>query len=169
MAVGTPCSIARRNASKRTGSEAMSYPSAASCRARSSTAFIRIGLLPLVGSLAPGHDGSSGPAEVQPSRRGDTYIYNVDKFWIVEEVQELREAVTDEEKASELGDLFFAMVNLARWLNIQAEDALRQANRRFQWRYNKMEELAQQRGLDFAQLPLDDKEALWQEAKRLEG
>ena len=88
---------------------------------------------------------------------------------ITEEVQELREAATDAEKVHELGDLFFSMVNLSRWLNIQAEDALRQANRRFQWRYNKMEELAQQRGQDFAGLALGDKEALWQEAKRLEG
>ena len=88
---------------------------------------------------------------------------------ITEEVQELREAATDAEKVHELGDLFFSMVNLSRWLNIQAEDALRQANRRFQWRYNKMEELAQQRGQDFDGLALGDKEALWQEAKRLEG
>jgi tetrapyrrole methylase family protein/MazG family protein len=86
---------------------------------------------------------------------------------IVEEVAEFRRASTDEEKVHELGDLFFAMVNLSRWLSIQAEDALRQANRRFQQRYVKMEELAQHRGLDFAQLPLDEKEALWQEAKRL--
>ena len=88
---------------------------------------------------------------------------------ITEEVQELREAETDAEKVHELGDLFFSMVNLSRWLNIQAEDALRQANRRFQWRYNKMEELAQQRSQDFSGLALGDKEALWQEAKRLEG
>ncbi|HEU0021737.1 MAG TPA: nucleoside triphosphate pyrophosphohydrolase, partial [Dehalococcoidia bacterium] len=76
---------------------------------------------------------------------------------------------TEAEKAHEIGDLFFSMVNLSRWLNIQAEDALRRANRRFQWRYNQMEELAQQRGLDFAGLPLDDKEALWREAKGREG
>jgi tetrapyrrole methylase family protein/MazG family protein len=88
---------------------------------------------------------------------------------IVEEVEEFRQAATDGEKLHELGDLFFAMVNLSRWLNIQAEDALRQANRRFQQRYTKMEELAQQRGLDFAQLPLDEKETLWQEAKGLVG
>ncbi|MCH8745089.1 MAG: nucleoside triphosphate pyrophosphohydrolase [Chloroflexi bacterium] len=88
---------------------------------------------------------------------------------ITEEVQELREAQAHDEKLHELGDLFFAMVNLSRWLGIQAEDALRQANRRFQWRYTKMEELAQQRGLDFAGLALNEKEALWQEAKRLES
>lgn len=88
---------------------------------------------------------------------------------IVEEVEELRRAIGDKEKVHELGDLFFALVNLSRWLNIQAEDALRQANRRFQQRYTSMEDLARQRGLDFAGLPLDQKEALWQEAKRLEG
>ena len=88
---------------------------------------------------------------------------------IEEEVQELREAVTKGEKTHELGDIFFAVVNLARWLDIQAEDALRQANRRFQWRYTKMEELARERGMDFAGLPLAGKETLWQEAKGLES
>lgn len=88
---------------------------------------------------------------------------------IVEEAEELRRAVTAEEKTHELGDLFLVMVNLCRWLNVQAEDALRLANTRFRSRYAKMEGLASQRGLDFAQLPLDAKEELWQEAKALEG
>ena len=87
---------------------------------------------------------------------------------VVEEVEELRRAVSHEEKSLELGDLLFTLVNLSRWLNIQAEDALRQANRRFQGRYTTMERLAADRGLDFAQLPLTSKEELWQEAKRLE-
>ena len=63
----------------------------------------------------------------------------------------------------------FTMVNLSRWMNIHAEDALRQANRRFQGRYLQMEELADQRGQDFNGLPLMEKESLWQEAKELEG
>ncbi len=88
---------------------------------------------------------------------------------IVEEAGELRRATTAEEKTHELGDLFLVMVNLCRWLNVQAEDALRQANSRFRGRYMKMEDLAAQRGLDFSQLPLDEKEVLWQEAKALEG
>ena len=86
---------------------------------------------------------------------------------VVEEVEELRRAASHEEKTLELGDLFFTMVNLSRWLNIHAEDALRQANRRFQDRYTAMERLAADQGLDFAQLPLAAKEELWQEAKRL--
>jgi tetrapyrrole methylase family protein/MazG family protein len=88
---------------------------------------------------------------------------------IVEEVEELRQALSHEDKVHELGDLFFALVNLSRWLNIHSEDALRQANRRFQQRYLKMEELAEQRGLDFARLPLDEKEKLWQDGKKLVG
>ena len=87
---------------------------------------------------------------------------------VSEEVEELRAAESQEERVHELGDLLFVMVNLARWLNVQAEDALRQGNRRFHWRYKKMEELAGERGQDFAQLSLDEKEELWQEAKRLE-
>jgi tetrapyrrole methylase family protein/MazG family protein len=88
---------------------------------------------------------------------------------VEEEVGELRRALTPGEKSHELGDLLFSLVNLSRWLHLQAEDALRQANRRFQGRYLKMEELAAQRGLDFAAVPLAQKESLWQEAKRLEG
>lgn len=88
---------------------------------------------------------------------------------LVEEAAELREATSDAERAHELGDLFLVMVNLCRWMNVQAEDALRQANGRFRSRYLKMEELAGQRGLNFEQLTLDDKERLWQEAKTIVG
>ena len=88
---------------------------------------------------------------------------------LVEEVAELREASTDEERVHEFGDVLFTMVNLSRWLNIQAEDALRQANLRFRQRYTRMEELAAARGQDFAQLPLDEMESLWQEAKALDS
>ena len=88
---------------------------------------------------------------------------------VAEEVEELRGAATEEERVHELGDLMFTMVNLSRWMNIHAEDALRQANRRFQGRYLQMEELADQRGQDFAGMPLMEKESLWQEAKGLEG
>ena len=87
---------------------------------------------------------------------------------IVEEVEELRRAVTEGERTHELGDLLFSVVNLSRWLGVHAEDALRQANRRFRQRYVRMEELAASRGQDFGQLPLEEKESLWQEVKGLE-
>ena len=84
---------------------------------------------------------------------------------VLEEAQEMQEASTDEEKTAEMGDLLFTLVNLARWKGIHAEDALRQANTRFQRRYTTMQHLAETRGLDFAQIPLNEKELLWQEAK----
>lgn len=88
---------------------------------------------------------------------------------VVEEAAELRRAATEAERQHELGDLLLVMVNLGRWLGAPAEDALRQANARFRRRYLQMEALAEERGLDFAKLPLDDKESLWQEAKKLVG
>lgn len=87
---------------------------------------------------------------------------------VVEEVEELRQAASRKEQSHEMGDLLFTMVNLSRWLNIHAEDALRQANDRFGGRYTQMERLAQARGLDFVNLPLSYKERLWQEAKAME-
>ncbi len=86
---------------------------------------------------------------------------------VAEEGDEVRQAANLEEKTSEMGDLLMTMVNLSRWMGIHAEDALRQANLRFRSRYNKMEELAAGGGIDFTSLPLAEKEALWQEAKRL--
>ena len=88
---------------------------------------------------------------------------------VVEEAAELRQADTAAARQHELGDLLLVIVNLGRWLEVQAEDALRQANARFRRRYLQMEQLAEQRGLDFANLPLEDKESLWQEAKKLVG
>ena len=86
---------------------------------------------------------------------------------LVEEVRELQSAETAEEQAKEFGDLLLTMVNMARWMGIHAEDSLRQANGRFQQRYALMEKMARQRGLGLAELPLEKKEELWQEAKRL--
>ena len=84
---------------------------------------------------------------------------------LVEEIGEFRDAAAGEERLDEFGDVLFALVNLARWSGIQAEDALRQANAKFRNRYRMMERLASERGQDFAKLSLDEKEALWQEAK----
>ena len=86
---------------------------------------------------------------------------------LTEEIEELRSAQTQEEKAHELGDVFFVLVNLARWMDVHAEDVLRQANARFRSRYLGMEELAIRKGVDFESLSLDEKEVLWQEVKRV--
>lgn len=83
-----------------------------------------------------------------------------------EEFDELGAATTAEEAEAELGDLLFSLVNAARWLQIDAETALRKANRRFAERFRAMEMLAQQRGDDFQALCSEDKESLWEEVKK---
>lgn len=88
---------------------------------------------------------------------------------LVEEVAELTAAVTQEEKEHELGDILFTIVNLTRWTGAHAEDVLRQANQRFGRRYLSMESLAVERGEDFNALSLNEKEQIWQEAKRIVG
>ncbi|MCA9947637.1 MAG: nucleoside triphosphate pyrophosphohydrolase, partial [Anaerolineales bacterium] len=56
-------------------------------------------------------------------------------------------------------------VNLAKWLDIDAESALREANAKFSRRFKALEQLAQSRQLNLAEMDLDGMEALWQEVK----
>ena len=108
--------------------------------------------------------------QVRAARTGfdwDDYHGVIDK--VAEEAQELRAAESEQEREHELGDLLFSMVNAARWLDIDAEAALRQANARFYSRFSRIESLSRERGLSFLDMPLRDKESLWQEAKRLDG
>jgi tetrapyrrole methylase family protein/MazG family protein len=83
-----------------------------------------------------------------------------------EEVVELQAAASPAEQASEMGDVFFALVNVARWLEIDAETALREANLRFTRRWQRLEEIAAERGLVLGQLDVVALEELWQEVKR---
>lgn len=85
---------------------------------------------------------------------------------IAEEVQEVRRASDEEELSAELGDLFFALVNLARWKKVDAESALREANGRFKRRFGYIEQAAKARNVKLSDMTLDEMELLWQEAKR---
>jgi tetrapyrrole methylase family protein/MazG family protein len=82
-----------------------------------------------------------------------------------EELDEVSSADTIEEQVFEMGDLLFAVVNYARWLKIDPEAALRQANQRFRSRFGKVEELAVDRGYKISELSIDELESLWQEVK----
>ena len=86
-----------------------------------------------------------------------------------EELDELEEADSKKEMHDELGDVLFSFVNLGRWLKIDAEGALRASNDRFRKRFQRMERLSSERGVPFEGLTLDEKDALWEEAKRSEG
>ena len=87
---------------------------------------------------------------------------------VAEEVREISEAPSQEAKAREFGDLLFALVNAGRWLGVHTEDAMRQANARFSARFLEMERLSREEGVSFADLPLEQKERLWQQVKRRE-
>ncbi len=88
---------------------------------------------------------------------------------LVEEVRELKQADSDEQKAAEFGDLLFTLVNVARRQGVDTEAALREANRRFYKRFTYMEDACRQRGLNFSKLSFDEQNALWEEAKKNTG
>ena len=83
---------------------------------------------------------------------------------ISEELTELDAETEHERQYEELGDLLFAIVNLARHLKIEPEAALRDANRKFERRFREIE---QEPG--FTDLSLDEKEALWTRAKQTQA
>ncbi|HVS61963.1 MAG TPA: nucleoside triphosphate pyrophosphohydrolase [Thermoanaerobaculia bacterium] len=85
---------------------------------------------------------------------------------VAEELEELRGAATDDERLHELGDTLFALVNLARWMKLDPEEALRSANHRWVARYRQVEALAERRGVDLDALTLEEKDRLWDEVKR---
>jgi MazG family protein len=74
---------------------------------------------------------------------------------------ELRERLEDE-----VGDLFFVMVNIARYLSLDPESALRKTNRKFRNRFQWVEARLSEQGKKPAEATLDEMEALWQEAKQ---
>jgi MazG family protein len=69
---------------------------------------------------------------------------------------------------AELGDLLFAVVNLCRKAGVHASIALDKANAKFERRFQQVEKLAQERGIDVAHAGLEKLDALWDEAKRAE-
>lgn len=91
---------------------------------------------------------------------------------IHEELEELQHAIKQQDQAAlneELGDLLFTCVNLARHINADAEDSLRQANRKFESRVARMEAQARSRGKRLEDCTPDELDALWNTAKRDEG
>jgi tetrapyrrole methylase family protein/MazG family protein len=88
---------------------------------------------------------------------------------VAEEVEEIRAAADPAQLAAEIGDLLFALVNLARWRQIDAESALRAANLRFRRRFGHIETSARSRGRALTDLSLEEFDALWEEGKRREG
>jgi len=85
---------------------------------------------------------------------------------VKEEIEEIKNAETDFELASEIGDLFFALVNVTRWKHIDAESALRGTNMKFKKRFAYVEQGAKRQERNLSELSLEEMDALWNEAKR---
>ena len=84
-----------------------------------------------------------------------------------EEIEEIKRAETDFELADEIGDLFFVLVNLARWKKIDAESALRGTNIKFKKRFGFVEIGAKKQGRNLSNMKLEEMDTLWNEAKNL--
>src|SRR5579862_56556 len=77
--------------------------------------------------------------------------------------EDLRQRIEDE-----VGDLFFVLVNIARYLALDSESALKKTNRKFRRRFQWMEQRLQERGITPEQASMEELESLWQQAKKEE-
>ncbi|MBR2395723.1 MAG: MazG family protein, partial [Bacteroidaceae bacterium] len=87
---------------------------------------------------------------------------------VKEEYAELKQEISahDKEKAeSELGDLLFSIINVARLYKIHPDDALERTNKKFIRRFNYVEEAALNQGKQLKDMTLEEMDALWNEAK----
>ncbi|MFO7930618.1 MAG: nucleoside triphosphate pyrophosphohydrolase [Desulfosalsimonas sp.] len=87
---------------------------------------------------------------------------------IREETDELEAAAAGGDSfaaADEIGDLVFSAVNLARKMGVDPEAAMHRVNRRFSDRFGKIEEAAREQGISVEEIPMEEKERIWQKAK----
>lgn len=90
---------------------------------------------------------------------------------IDEELRELKAAISSNDKRSmreEMGDLLFSLVNLSRFLDIEAEEALSETVDRFLKRFAHIETKIREQGKTLAESSLEEMDSLWEEAKNLE-
>jgi tetrapyrrole methylase family protein / MazG family protein len=87
---------------------------------------------------------------------------------VEEEFEEVRQAAGSERVEAEIGDLMFAAVNLARWLHVDAEIALRATSARFRRRFEHIERRAAETGRQLSEMTLEEMDHFWDEAKRAE-
>lgn len=86
-----------------------------------------------------------------------------------EELEELKEAITNGEQSAisdELGDVLFSAVNVSRFVNVEAEEALTNSTDKFISRFKKVEKMADERGINMKESELAVLDELWDEAKK---
>jgi tetrapyrrole methylase family protein/MazG family protein len=88
---------------------------------------------------------------------------------VQEELAEVQAAQGADQIEKELGDLLFAVVNLARWHKVDAESALRMTNEKFRRRFAYIEKAAKEQGRELAKMSLTEMDVLWEQAKDQEN
>lgn len=96
---------------------------------------------------------------------------NIEDVWkkVEEELNELKQAETQEEKVHELGDLLIAVTNLARFMKINPEEALHLSTDRMIRRFSYIEQKAKEQGKKLEEMSLQEMDSYWNQAKELEG
>jgi tetrapyrrole methylase family protein/MazG family protein len=91
----------------------------------------------------------------------------VEQAWeaLEEELAELRHADTPEKRREEVGDTLFALAGLARWLEVDGEEALRSTCRSFQRLFQRLEAAVRDEGRDLVRMSTAEKLALWERVK----
>ena len=126
----------------------------------------------VLGGLASGLDPLTKAYRIQERVAGvgfDWEDHEGARAKVVEELGEVSEALhlgAHARVEEELGDLLFAVVNLVRLGGAHPTTALARANRKFQERFERLEELARERGIDMRASSLAELDALWDEVKR---
>ena len=108
---------------------------------------------------------------VQEKAKGVGFEWNnTAEVWdkLEEELGELKTEVEaqSEHIEEEFGDVLFSLINYARFIHVNPEDALEKTNKKFIKRFQYMEECAHAKGKQLSEMTLDEMEALWQEAKK---
>jgi XTP/dITP diphosphohydrolase len=78
------------------------------------------------------------------------------------------EAIDQDKASSEFGDLLFSLINYARFVGINPEEALERTNRKFIYRFNHLEQRARELGLQLDKMSLAEMDKFWEEAKKTE-
>ena len=84
---------------------------------------------------------------------------------VEEEINEFKAETDFDKKEKELGDVFFSLINYARSIGINPENALERTNKKFKNRFQRMEEIAQEKNLKLSDLNLTEQDKLWEQAK----
>lgn len=96
---------------------------------------------------------------------------NKEQVWekVEEEMDELKEAIRSgsaDKTEEEFGDLIFSLINYARFLQVDAENALERTNKKFIHRFTSMEKIASENGRQLTQLTLAEMDAIWNQIKK---